>query len=165
MSEAEQGRVDALTHEGEGVVHGGKTVFVAGALPGESIRFRRVRRRKRHDEALLLEVLEPSVERVAPRCAHFGVCGGCALQHLNARCQIDAKHAELKDTLERVGRATPETWLEPSGVRSGPTAVAPGSGRDTCPRRVVWWLVFESACHPTWPPSSGARCSRPRRGS
>jgi 23S rRNA (uracil1939-C5)-methyltransferase len=41
------------------------------------------------------------------------VCGGCALQHLNARCQIDAKHAELKDTLERVGRATPETWLEP----------------------------------------------------
>jgi 23S rRNA (uracil1939-C5)-methyltransferase len=113
LSEAELGRVDALTHEGEGVVHGGKTVFVAGALPGETIRFRRVRRRKRHDEAQLLEVLEPSAERVVPRCSHFGVCGGCALQHLEARRQIEAKQAELRETLERVGRATPETWLEP----------------------------------------------------
>jgi 23S rRNA (uracil1939-C5)-methyltransferase len=113
LSEAELGRVDALTHEGEGVVHGGKTAFVAGALPGETIRFRRVRRRKRHDEALLLEVLEPSVERVVPRCSHFGVCGGCALQHLNAGRQLEAKQAELRDSLERLARTVPEAWLEP----------------------------------------------------
>jgi len=112
-SEVELGVVDALTHEGEGVVHAGKTVFVAGALPGEVVRFRRVRRRKRHDEGALLEVVRPAAERAVPRCAHFGVCGGCALQHLAPERQIEAKQAELRDSLERIARATPERWLEP----------------------------------------------------
>jgi 23S rRNA (uracil1939-C5)-methyltransferase len=105
--------VDALTHEGEGVVHGGKTAFVTGALPGEVVRFRRVRRRKQHDEAELVEVVRPAAERAAPRCAHFGVCGGCALQHLAADRQIEAKQTELRDSLERVARVAPRHWLEP----------------------------------------------------
>ncbi len=113
MSDGELGTVEALTHEGEGVIHAGKTAFVAGALPGEVVRFQRVRRRKRHDQATLLEIVRPSAERTVPRCAHFGVCGGCALQHLEASRQIDAKQAELRDSLERVARATPEIWLEP----------------------------------------------------
>jgi len=113
LSETELGAVDALTHEGEGVVHAGKTVFVAGALPGEIVRFKRVRRRKRHDEATLLEVVQPAAGRAVPRCAHFGVCGGCALQHLDATQQIQAKQAEVRDTLERVALASPEHWLEP----------------------------------------------------
>jgi len=113
LSETELGAVDALTHEGEGVVHAGKTVFVAGALPGEIVRFKRVRRRKRHDEATLLEVVQPAAGRTVPRCAHFGVCGGCALQHLDATQQIQAKQAEVRDTLERVALASPEHWLEP----------------------------------------------------
>jgi 23S rRNA (uracil1939-C5)-methyltransferase len=105
--------VSALTHEGEGVVRGGKTVFVAGALPQERIRLRRTRRHRQHDDGELLEVLERSPERVAPRCAHFGVCGGCVLQHLAPRAQLAAKEAELKDTLERVARVTPRRWLSP----------------------------------------------------
>ena len=109
----EIGRVAALTHEGEGIVRGGKTVFVAGALPGETIRFRRVRRRRQHDEGRLLEVLEPAPERVQPKCPHFGVCGGCALQHLEPEAQLRAKQAELADNFERLARTTPETWLEP----------------------------------------------------
>lgn len=107
------GTVDGLTHEGEGVVHGGKTAFVAGALPGERVRFERVRSRKLYDEARLIEVLEPSADRVEPRCAHFGVCGGCALQHLRAERQIEAKQAELRDGLERIARVAPQAWLEP----------------------------------------------------
>jgi 23S rRNA (uracil1939-C5)-methyltransferase len=86
---------------------------VAGALPGESIRFRRTRQHRQYDEAELLEVLEPSAARVAPRCAHFGVCGGCALQHLAPEAQLEAKQTELRDNLERVGRVAPQQWLEP----------------------------------------------------
>ncbi|MGB6450973.1 MAG: 23S rRNA (uracil(1939)-C(5))-methyltransferase, partial [Steroidobacteraceae bacterium] len=108
MSDAELGTVDALTHDGEGVVHCGKTAFVAGALPGEIVRFRRVRRRKHHDEAALVEIVRACGERAVPRCAHFGVCGGCALQHLEASCQIEAKHAELRDSLERLAGTSPE---------------------------------------------------------
>ena len=105
--------VSSLTHDGEGVVREGKTAFVAGALPGERIRFRRTRRHRQHDEAELLEVLEPSASRVVPRCAHFGICGGCALQHLSAEAQLEAKQTELRDNLERMGKVSPREWLAP----------------------------------------------------
>lgn len=109
----ETATVAGLTHEGEGVVRGGKTVFVAGALPGERIRFRRTRSHRQHDDGELLEVLESSPARVAPGCPHFGVCGGCALQHLTPSAQLLAKEQELKDTLARVARTAPERWLPP----------------------------------------------------
>ena len=109
----EQGVVADLTHEGEGVVHGGKAAFIATALPGERIRFRRTRRHRRHDEGELLEVLEASPERVVPRCPHFGVCGGCALQHLSSAAQLAAKETELRTALTRLAQVTPERWLEP----------------------------------------------------
>jgi len=105
--------VAALTHDAEGVVREGKAAFVAGALPGERIRFKRTRRHRQHDEAELLEVLEPSADRVAPKCAHFGVCGGCALQHLSADAQLEIKQTELRDNLERVGKVVPREWLPP----------------------------------------------------
>jgi 23S rRNA (uracil1939-C5)-methyltransferase len=114
VSEVEEiATVASLTHDGEGVVREGKTAFVAGALPGERIRFRRTRRHRQHDEAELLEVLEPSASRVVPRCAHFGICGGCALQHLSAEAQLEAKQAELRDNLERMGKVSPREWLAP----------------------------------------------------
>ena len=112
-AEEETAVVTGLTHEGEGVVHGGKTVFVAGALPGEQIRFRRTRRHRQHDDGELLEVLQPAAERVVPHCPHFGVCGGCALQHLSAAAQLAAKEQELRETLSRVARLAPARWLAP----------------------------------------------------
>jgi 23S rRNA (uracil1939-C5)-methyltransferase len=111
--EEETGDVAALTHEGEGIVRGGKTVFVVGALPGERIKFRRTKRHKQHDDARLVEVLQPAPDRTSPRCAHFGVCGGCALQHLAPQSQLAAKQLELKDNFERVARVMPEVWLPP----------------------------------------------------
>ncbi len=113
MSEEQTAVVCDLTHAGEGVVHGGKTAFIAGALPGERIRFRRTRRHRQHDEGELLEVLEPAAQRVAPRCAHFGTCGGCALQHLAPAAQLAARQRELADTLARVARVSPQSWLAP----------------------------------------------------
>ena len=109
----ETATVAGLTHDGEGIVRGGKAIFVAGALPGETISYRRTRTHRQHDEAELVEVLTPAAVRVAPRCAHFGVCGGCALQHLSPEAQLEAKHTELRDNLERVGHVTPLTWLPP----------------------------------------------------
>ena len=109
----ESATVAALTHAGEGIIRDGKTVFVPGALPGENIRFRRTRTHRQHDEAELVEVLSPAPQRVVPRCAHFGVCGGCALQHLSPEAQLEARQTELQDNLERVGKVTPQTWLPP----------------------------------------------------
>jgi 23S rRNA (uracil1939-C5)-methyltransferase len=114
----EEGTVAALSHEGAGVVHAGKTAFVAGALPGETIRYRRIRRHRQYDEAGLMEVLAPSAARVVPRCPHFSLCGGCALQHMEAAAQLAAKQRQLADALERVARTLPATWLPPL---TGPT--------------------------------------------
>jgi 23S rRNA (uracil1939-C5)-methyltransferase len=113
----ETGLVADLTHEGEGVVRdseaGGKVVFVAGALPGERVSFRRRSFHKSHDEAELIEIHEASPSRVTPRCAHFGVCGGCALQHLDPAAQIAAKQKELAENLSRIGNVEPAEWLPP----------------------------------------------------
>lgn len=70
--------------------------------------------RNRHfDEARTLEVLQPSPQRVTPRCPHFGVCAGCVLQHLEETQQIVAKQRVLTDNLTRIGHVTPGTVLPP----------------------------------------------------
>ncbi len=109
----EEGVVAALNHDGEGVVRGTKTVFVPGVLPGETIRFQRQRRHRQHDEAVLVEVVTPSADRVEPKCAHFGVCGGCSLQHYAPEAQLAAKQQELMDNLQRIAKVTPDSWLAP----------------------------------------------------
>jgi 23S rRNA (uracil1939-C5)-methyltransferase len=114
----EEGTVVALNHDGDGVIRDSKTVFVAGALEGERVRFQRTARHRQHDEAQLLEVLDASPSRVEPRCAHFGLCGGCALQHLAPSAQLASKQRELAETLERIGKVTPREWLAPI---EGPT--------------------------------------------
>lgn len=109
----ERGTVAGLNHDGDGVLREGKTAFVSGALPGEVVRFRRTRRHRQHDEARLVGIDTASPQRVAPACAHFGVCGGCALQHLAPAAQLQAKRADLAETLRRVGQVEPESWLPP----------------------------------------------------
>jgi len=106
--------IESLAHDGRGVARiEGKTVFVHGALAGERVRCRLTRRLRRHDEAVAVEVLAASPERVEPRCAHFGICGGCALQHMDPRAQIENKQAILADVLQRLGGLTPSRWLPP----------------------------------------------------
>jgi 23S rRNA (uracil1939-C5)-methyltransferase len=109
----ETGRVEALNHDGAGVVRAGKAVFVGGALPGESVSFIRRRHHRQHDEAELVAVLEPAAGRVTPRCAHFGACGGCAMQHLDAAAQLAIKEQQLRESLVRIGRVEPRDWLAP----------------------------------------------------
>ncbi len=112
--EPETARIAAATHDGRGIAATeGKKVFVAGALVGETVRFIRRKRRRNFDEAELLEVVEASPERVDPRCAVFGRCGGCSLQHVTPERQREIKAETLKDNLERIGRVRPARWLPP----------------------------------------------------
>lgn len=106
--------VESFAHDGRGVAHlGGKAVFIQGALPGEVVRFRYTRVQRRYDEGEVEAVLRPSPDRVEPRCPHFGVCGGCSLQHLDPAAQVRAKEQVLADALERIGGVSPARWLPP----------------------------------------------------
>lgn len=107
--------ITALSHDGRGVARNveGKTVFVHGALAGESVMARLTQKRKSHDEADAVEVLMASPDRVEPRCAHFGVCGGCSLQHLRPEAQVAAKQQALLDALQHIGKVQPDRVLDP----------------------------------------------------
>jgi 23S rRNA (uracil1939-C5)-methyltransferase len=112
--EPETAGITAVTHDGRGIADTeGKKVFVAGALAGEKVRFQRRKSRRKFDEAELLEILEASPDRVDARCAVFGRCGGCSLQHVSAAQQRDIKFGALRDNLERIGNVRPDSWLEP----------------------------------------------------
>jgi 23S rRNA (uracil1939-C5)-methyltransferase len=101
-----------LSHEGRGIAHvAGKATFIDDALPGERVEWRRMKRSRSFDEGKLERVLTPSVDRVQPQCIHFGVCGGCVLQHLAPRKQLTFKEQQLFDSLERIGRVTPQHRL------------------------------------------------------
>lgn len=107
-------QITDLSHDGRGVGRrDGKTVFVAGALPGESVLVEQTGRNRHFDEGRTLEVLVASPDRIAPRCPHFGTCAGCVLQHLAEPRQIAAKHGVLMDNLQRIGHVEPRTVLEP----------------------------------------------------
>src|SRR5579872_5293316 len=106
--------VGALSHDGRGIAKlAGKTLFIEDALPGEEVAFRIYKRHRDYDEARVLEVLKPSPQRVVPRCAHFGTCGGCSLQHLEPEAQIAAKQQSLLDSLKRIGGLEPAELLPP----------------------------------------------------
>lgn len=110
----EVAEVTALTLEGRGVVRpAGKRVLVPGALVGEEIAFRRLRRRRNYDEGELVDVRRASPDRVVPACPYFGVCGGCALQHLSPDAQVALKQATLLDNLARLADLAPATVLPP----------------------------------------------------
>ncbi len=106
--------IDGLSHDGRGVGRrDGKAVFVAGALPGERVRAKQLAKNRHFDEATAFDVLEAAPDRVAPRCAHFGVCGGCVLQHLDDGKQIEAKAGVLRENMARIGHVEPREWFAP----------------------------------------------------
>lgn len=102
--------IESLDHEGRGVTHAdGKAVFVEGALPGERVEFSSYRRKPSYELATLGRLLRTSPWRTAPRCPHFGVCGGCSLQHFDPAAQAAAKQRVLEDALWHIGRVRPQT--------------------------------------------------------
>lgn len=97
-------KIESLSHDGRGVAHiDGKATFIENALPGEEITFIYTRRHNKFDEAKTVEVLLPSCDRVIPECPHFGICGGCGLQHIDHIKQIEFKINNLKEHFKHFG--------------------------------------------------------------
>ncbi len=105
--------ITGLTHDGRGVGHyDGKTVFVSGALEGETVEAKVTLTRSKYDEADTVTVLKASPIRAIPPCEHYGVCGGCSLQHIAPEAQIEMKQKVLADQFKQ-GHLEPQTWLSP----------------------------------------------------
>ncbi len=97
--------IATLTNMGQGLGRlDGWVVMVAFALPGERVRARVFRNEKNFSEADLLEVLTPSVERIAPRCPLFGQCGGCQYQNLAYPAQLRWKRQQVAELLKHMAK-------------------------------------------------------------
>ncbi|HEX4333730.1 MAG TPA: 23S rRNA (uracil(1939)-C(5))-methyltransferase RlmD [Usitatibacter sp.] len=106
--------VESIDHEGIGVAHvDGKVVFIDGGVTGELVAFKRRRSRGHFDLGTMTQVLRPSAQRAVPRCRYFGICGGCAMQHVEVAGQVAAKQRVLEDNLARLGKVTPDQVLPP----------------------------------------------------
>ena len=93
----------------------GKVIFIKGALPTELVTYTITSEKARFSKAKLREILKPAVFRAEPKCAAFGVCGGCTMQHLDIRAQIAIKQRVLEDDLRHIARVKPEEILRPMG--------------------------------------------------
>jgi 23S rRNA (uracil1939-C5)-methyltransferase len=96
--------VDSLAYGGNGVARlNGFVVFIRRGLPGDTVRARVTKVKRSHAEAVAVEVVEPSAERVDAPCAHFPACGGCRFQDLAYDAQLEAKQEQVREALRRIG--------------------------------------------------------------
>jgi 23S rRNA (uracil1939-C5)-methyltransferase len=106
--------IESLDNEGRGVAHvDGKAIFIEGALPGETVEYSSYRRKPAFEQAQTARVVKASSQRVASGCPHFGVCGGCSMQHLEPGAQTAAKQRVLEDALWHLARLKPEAVYPP----------------------------------------------------
>jgi 23S rRNA (uracil1939-C5)-methyltransferase len=116
MTSAEEWlRIESLDLEAQGVAHNaeGKVVFVEDALPGEEVRVVVRRKKNNWEQAALVDLRRQSSQRVVPRCPHFGVCGGCKMQHLHIGAQVATKQRAVEDALWHLGKVRPDRVLRP----------------------------------------------------
>lgn len=106
--------IESLDHEGRGIAHAeGKVIFIEGALTGERVTYSTYRKKNNFEQAKVGQILKQSFMRVQPKCASFGVCGGCSMQHLDVQAQVAVKQRVLEDNLQRIGKVKPEVILAP----------------------------------------------------
>ncbi|MDR0315388.1 MAG: methyltransferase [Treponema sp.] len=111
-------RIEGIASGGAGFARfEGKSIFVEGSAPDETLYCRIIEEHRSWAKAELLEIIEASPERIQPVCAFYGICGGCNLQHINYSSQLAAKTAILGDTFKRIGGFKPP---EPKVFSSNP---------------------------------------------
>ena len=105
-------QIESLDQEGRGIARrDGKVIFVEGALPGENVEIETYRKKPSFEVAAATTIRNESASRTTPGCAFFGLCGGCSLQHMDARTQVAAKQRVLEDNLRHIGKVQPEQIL------------------------------------------------------
>jgi 23S rRNA (uracil1939-C5)-methyltransferase len=106
--------IESLDQEGRGVARiEGKVIFIEGALTGEIVSYSSYRKKPSFELAQVTQIHKFSSMRVQPKCKHFGVCGGCSMQHLDERAQVAVKQRILEDTLWHIGKVKAETIMRP----------------------------------------------------
>ena len=110
--------IEKLVYGGEGLAHAnGETIFVPFVLTGEDAEIEITERKKKLARGRIARLLNPSLSRIAPRCPHFGVCGGCDYQHASYEGQLRIKESILRETLRRIGRVE---WEGPIAIHKSP---------------------------------------------
>ena len=106
--------IESIDIEGKGIARiDGKTIFIRDVLANEEVDIEIYKRKSNFDLGRLINIITPSVDRIKPECPHFGVCGGCSMQHLEFNAQIAAKEKVLIDNLKHIGKVAPDNILEP----------------------------------------------------
>ena len=113
--------IESLSHDGRGVARvDGKVVFIDEALPGEQVEFVYTDSHRDYAEGKVVNVLNPSAQRIEPGCPHYGVCGGCSFQHVSDAEQIIIKEGLLKEQFSRIGKLQiPTVWESLTGPHWG----------------------------------------------
>lgn len=108
-------------YEGEGIAKvEGFPIFIEGALKGEKVRALIVKIKKNYAYGKLLEVIEKSEGRVEARCENFKKCGGCKIQHMNYKTQLDFKYERVKDCIKKIGGLNEDIVNYPIGMNENP---------------------------------------------
>ena len=182
--EVQEVQVDGMAHGGEAVgrLADGRAVFVAGAIPGERVRIRLVDLRKRWARAELVELLQPSPDRVTPPCPHAEVCGGCQWQHIALDRQRQLKREIVQGQLRHLGGVDTDLVEETRsvgasdgfGYRNHATFAVDEKGRTAYHRKGGHELVAIDSCpllhpilrevHEALPPLPGLRSIEIRAG-
>jgi 23S rRNA (uracil1939-C5)-methyltransferase len=106
--------IESIDQEGRGIAHHeGKVIFIEGALPGERATYTSYRRKPSFEMAQATGITNHSYMRVQPKCIHFGMCGGCAMQHMDSGAQVAIKQRILEENLARIGKVEPDNILSP----------------------------------------------------
>ncbi len=99
-------RLERMSNSADAIGHlsSGKTVFVAGGAPSDTVAVEIVEDKQTFARARIVSIEEPSPNRVEPRCPHEDVCGGCTWQHLSYEAQLEAKRANVVAALAHTAR-------------------------------------------------------------
>ena len=136
-------------------------MFVEGALPGERVVATTVRRKPSYEIARVEEISRPSSQRVVPRCPHFGVCGGCAMQHLEPSTQVAIKQRSLEDTFWHVGKLRPARVLPPRRARTWGYRYRARLSVRVVPKKGGVLVGFRASARAAmWPICANAMCCR-----